>query len=293
MIDSRIAWKDTLEENIKRVVQNSKELQYFLRFYETYFHDYSFHNTLLIYAQNREARYVAGFHTWKKLGYKIKKGSKGITIFAPRTKKEETEGEKKLIGFFPIKVFADTQVEATETAIALPHVDTDLENTSQCHYPISSLYEVTKRSIEEKIQSKIQEYTPVGAEKGKTDGKEIYISKRKKAGMLGTLIHEYVHYCFHFQKETTYFRNQQEVEAELGAMIFGSLFHLEIEKKYIYLYSFQENVDFTGAFSKVFPLVHSLAQEVSKKLGNRKKDKKCKEIWEGSKEIEKICQNMA
>src|SRR6266852_1056638 len=47
------------------------------------FHRYSWGNTLLIYSQRPDATHVAGFHTWHDLGRWVKKGEKGIMIFAP------------------------------------------------------------------------------------------------------------------------------------------------------------------------------------------------------------------
>ncbi len=47
------------------------------------FHKYSFSNIMLIVSQRPEASQVAGFHTWRKLGRTVKRGEKGIAIFAP------------------------------------------------------------------------------------------------------------------------------------------------------------------------------------------------------------------
>jgi len=47
------------------------------------FHNYSLANMLLIGFQKPDAKRVAGFHTWKKLGRHVKKGERGIAIMAP------------------------------------------------------------------------------------------------------------------------------------------------------------------------------------------------------------------
>lgn len=47
------------------------------------FHHYSFGNVMMIARQRPGATYVAGFHTWRKLGRWVKKGEQGIAIFAP------------------------------------------------------------------------------------------------------------------------------------------------------------------------------------------------------------------
>jgi hypothetical protein len=47
------------------------------------FHRYSWGNVHLINSQRPDATQVAGFHTWHDLGRWVKKGEKGIMIFAP------------------------------------------------------------------------------------------------------------------------------------------------------------------------------------------------------------------
>src|SRR5881296_966853 len=53
------------------------------------FHRYSWGNVLLISAQRPDATQVAGFHTWHDLDRWVKKGEKGIMIFAPMLVKEK------------------------------------------------------------------------------------------------------------------------------------------------------------------------------------------------------------
>jgi N-terminal domain of anti-restriction factor ArdC len=48
-------------------------------------HDYSWRNVVLILAQRSEARRVAGYRTWQRLGSQVRKGEKGIGVIAPVT----------------------------------------------------------------------------------------------------------------------------------------------------------------------------------------------------------------
>ena len=48
-----------------------------------HFHSYSFRNQLLIATQRPDATYVAAFRRWLKLGYSVRKGERGIRIWAP------------------------------------------------------------------------------------------------------------------------------------------------------------------------------------------------------------------
>lgn len=63
------------------------------------FHRYSLNNTLLILCQAPEASHVAGFRRWLELGRCVRKGERGIAIFAPcpfrRTVAAEDGGEEE------------------------------------------------------------------------------------------------------------------------------------------------------------------------------------------------------
>ena len=73
------------------------------------FYSYSFNNWLLIYTQRSDATRVAGFQTWKSLGRFVKKGERGIRIFAPIIRKVEETERRHRTGFaacwIPLYVF--------------------------------------------------------------------------------------------------------------------------------------------------------------------------------------------
>lgn len=48
-----------------------------------HFHTYSLHNQLLIAYQRPGATRVAGFRRWLSLGYAVRKGERGLSIWAP------------------------------------------------------------------------------------------------------------------------------------------------------------------------------------------------------------------
>ena len=58
------------------------------------FHRYSFTNLMLIFIQRPTATHVAGFHTWLKFSRYVRKGEKGIGIFAPMRFKARAEDER-------------------------------------------------------------------------------------------------------------------------------------------------------------------------------------------------------
>ncbi len=85
------------------------------------FHRYSFNNHLMIFLQRPDATVVAGFNRWKSLGRFVKKGEKGIAIFAPckyKTKIEDDNGDEKSVqqirGFRVVHVFDISQTEGDE-----------------------------------------------------------------------------------------------------------------------------------------------------------------------------------
>lgn len=80
------------------------------------FRTYSFNNTMMIHFQKPGATYVAGFRKWLELGRYVKRGEKGIAIFAPMmyAKKDPDSGEKTgniLRGFRVVHVFDYAQTD--------------------------------------------------------------------------------------------------------------------------------------------------------------------------------------
>ena len=84
---------DRLEQGVKEVFESGA--------YENYlkvmskFHRYSYRNSVLIWMQNPDATHVAGYDSWKNDFHRyVKKGEKGIRIFAPTEYKIQKEQQK-------------------------------------------------------------------------------------------------------------------------------------------------------------------------------------------------------
>ena len=58
------------------------------------FPKYSLHNLMLILSQKPDATHVAGYRTWQQLGRFVKKGAKGILIFAPVVRRKQVSSEE-------------------------------------------------------------------------------------------------------------------------------------------------------------------------------------------------------
>src|SRR6266849_5570367 len=93
------------------------------------FHNYSFQNILLIASQRPTASRVAGIRAWNELGRRVRRGEKGIMIFAPligykrnasdvaqsqQSDARTDKPEPRLVGFRAVYVFDVGQTEGVE-----------------------------------------------------------------------------------------------------------------------------------------------------------------------------------
>ncbi len=81
---------DKLEQGIQDLFNSEQYMTYLKTMAK--FHNYSFRNTILIAMQNPQASYVAGYGAWQaKFKRQVRKGEKGIKIFAPAPYKKMVE----------------------------------------------------------------------------------------------------------------------------------------------------------------------------------------------------------
>ena len=81
------------------------------------FWDYSWHNQMLIWRQKPDATFVGGFNTWLKCGRFVRKGEKGIAIFAPlpyQKASDDGEGSEEHLAFRLAYVFDVSQTDPVE-----------------------------------------------------------------------------------------------------------------------------------------------------------------------------------
>jgi len=116
-----------LIEKLERGFQQVQESDAYRRYLDTVsrFHKYSISNTMLIWMQRPDATHVAGFHTWLSLGRHVRKGEKGIRIFAPMAYRKTVaitnddtgdpdEEEISQLRFRAVSVFDVSQTEGAE-----------------------------------------------------------------------------------------------------------------------------------------------------------------------------------
>jgi antirestriction protein ArdC len=192
------------------------------------FHKYSFGNILQIARQRPDATQVAGMFTWNQFGRRVKKGEKGIQIFAPmignrRKKQDEAESDadqKKstiLVGFRTVYVFDLSQTEGAE----LPAPATVTGETGTHLDRLTDF--IQQQSIELEYNERIA--PAQGASYG---GKIVLLPGLSKAETFATLVHELGHEMLHKadrRMETT--KVQRETEAEAIAFIVGKAIGLQ------------------------------------------------------------------
>lgn len=235
--------KGKVEDEIKQLAETVDMERKGTRFAEILdtmakFHKYSFNNSILIRLQQPEARRVAGFQTWKKLGRFVKRGEKGIHILAPLVRKkvlENKEGEDQKIqilrGFMAVTVFDISQTEGRE-----------LEG-----FQYQELAPVADDLLEKAKQIALQKgYTlefvetlngPLGYCINAT--KEIKVVTSSPEQMFTVLLHEIGHAMLEHQGGQEKFK---ELEAESVAYVVSR--HLGLEPKNVdYLLSYGANKD--------------------------------------------------
>jgi len=188
------------------------------------FSKYSLNNLFLIVRQRPDARRVAGYQTWRKLGRFVRKGEKGIAIIAPmiRWKSEvkslESADEQAIVSGFKIAhVFSEEQTEG-EPLPEIGHV------TGDPGYYLSRLEQfVRENGIELRYSDEIAPARGMAE-----NGKITLLPEQTPAEAFATLVHEVAHSEMHFgerRSETT--KCIREIEAESVAYVVCSAIGLE------------------------------------------------------------------
>lgn len=263
--------KEGLEAKVKNILENSEELKNFISFRRKNFKNYSVRNSLLIFKQMPGASKVAGFGKWKELGYSVNKGEKAINILIPLARQSSDEEEKSQViyGYKCGSVFDISQVSPKEgtDVIHVPQIDIEAKISEDMKYSEASIYNATKSSVEEFCEVIFDNNLEC---LGCTNGKEITIkSTSNLIDMAIVLAHEFVHFKSHFKenrKELS--KNQKEVEAELGALIFGATFNVNIENLYKYVAVYSNGIELENSFDKVYKVIEGLIDRVESILIN-------------------------
>jgi antirestriction protein ArdC len=191
------------------------------------FHRYSSNNTMMIMLQCPTASNVAGFETWKKMGRCVKKGEKGIPIFAPAgqgraTRKNERTGEDEVVRswlrFRIAYVFDISQTEGDELpTITQPVPETPFASSIDALTKVALALPGIVSRIEVRSRELGDSSTAGGWYMPATKA-IVVIDDGTEAAKFRVLVHEVAHAILHGTGDH-HARPEREVEAESVAFV--------------------------------------------------------------------------
>lgn len=231
---------DKLEAGIKEVFTSDKYREYLSTMNK--FHNYSFNNSMLIHMQKPNASYVAGIKTWNTMERHVRKGEKGITIFAPcpyKVKKPVEVIDPKT-GQVKRDIHGKPVTEEKEITYASFRAISIFDISQTEGKPLPELAKELKGEIPDYmiLMDSIREVAPVPikfeswseSKKGHYDlaNKEIVI----KSGMselqtVKTAIHETAHSILH--KDQAHVKDSATMEVEAESVAFVVCQHLGLD----------------------------------------------------------------
>lgn len=214
-----------IKDGIQKL-KSSKEFKNYLRFLAK-FHNYSFHNTILILNQCPNASFVAGYSAWKyKFKRNVKKGEKAIKILAPYyLKKLSDDGQEEFVvtRFKLVSVFDISQTEGEE----IPNITKELNGESyEAKLIIQTISDICDSPII--YRSSQNDITIASGAKGYYNPVDevIVIDKNLQLNQMAkTLCHEFAHSILHRQSDKK--RRIKEIEAEALAFFICHYFGLD------------------------------------------------------------------
>jgi len=223
MSESTAALLQTVREGLQALAEalaagKSERLRAVLDF-ASRFHRYSLGNQVAIRAACPAATYVAGYRTWQKLGYQVRKGERGIRILAPRPyKRTKDDGEEEQhISFAAVAVFDASQL--TETPALPSHRDT-LPDDQQERYA-AVLAAVLAEGI------RVEERDDLGSAEGYSAGGVIALRQGMDSrSRTLVLLHEWSHELLHKGEANALARARKEAQAEATAYVVSRYFGL-------------------------------------------------------------------
>jgi hypothetical protein len=166
---------------------------------------YSARNILLILMQRPDCTQAQSYTTWARLGRQVKKGAKGIMIYAPRIKKAERDGDEPSVFFGIEHVFAFEDTDGPELA-ELEYPDLDGPGNQAAYDRLLAYAGACGLTVTDTPDHPTEAKGYYSAKR-----KIIYIEPANPAQMLRVLAHELAH---HGDRENTVSREEKETIAE-------------------------------------------------------------------------------
>jgi antirestriction protein ArdC len=165
------------------------------------FAKYSLANQFLIFAQRPDATRVQGYRAWNKAGYQVRKGEKGIAIYAPMlfTKRRDVadpetsdESAAPRLSYRVAYVFDIAQVDAIAGTEAAAVTATPADPNAHCHLEALKAFLVGHN-----VELGYKALAP--GLLGYTDGRRITCGAGQASHVeFATLAHETTHVLLHF-----------------------------------------------------------------------------------------------
>ena len=226
---------EKLHEGIKNLFESDRYRDYLKTMAK--FHNYSFNNSLLIWAQRPDASAVAGYRAWQtKFGRTVNPGSKGIMIYEPASYKRTLREKVLDQDGNPIKDKdgndVTREVERTFPTFKVGYVFA-YEDTSG--KPLPSIVSILDKDVDnfDSVMDALRKISPAPIRFDNVDGgangyydlvnREIVVkASLPQAQKLKTAIHEISHSILHdkidgLDQEAT--KREMEVSAESVAFV--------------------------------------------------------------------------
>ena len=168
------------------------------------FSKYSLANQMLIFAQRPDATRVQGYRAWNKAGYQVRKGEKGIAIYAPMLfgSKRDTAADSDTdtaprLGYRVAYVFDVAQVDAIAGTDAAALTATTTDTGAHRHLEALKAFLVGHN-----VELEYKALAP--GLLGYTDGRRITCGTGQASHVeFATLAHETTHVLLHFPTDGT------------------------------------------------------------------------------------------
>lgn len=269
-----IAITEELKENAIKLFQEPSHIKTFLDNLGK-FNNYSYNNTLLIYLQNPDVKFVAPFKTYKDLGYSVKSNPDSIKIVIPRFNTIVKDNRTNTLRYY--STLDDDELEIYKDK---NNNDIVYHGKKLSHYSLGTVFDIADTTMPfEEIQEKLhptvdnknaKEYITILEDLIKENGFNLrYVDKCDADGYcdfknkeivilnnqtdlvkLKVILHEFAHSLAHTNLENNYEdykndRGRYEVEAETISYVVSNYLNLQVpEFSEMYLYNWSKNKDF-------------------------------------------------
>lgn len=253
--------------------ETGAEADKFIQFTRNFW-DYSFRNCVFIYSQtDGKASYVCGFKTWRKLQRWVRKGEKGIMIFAPIIVKEKDNagietGETKRF-FRPVTVFDIAQTDGEPLDIDAQRKNVTMIGDVDPDQLLAALKDYcSEKDIEIKFDGQASMINSFSRGNSAREENKIAIfntEERHTLSQAATLTHEIAHQILHKGKRELE-RETEEQQAEFATHTILKLCGVDVPSE-VYLRNWKANREnIFDALKATEKLVKELSGYIEKKI---------------------------